>query len=367
MDFGNAFAGRRVLVTGHTGFKGGWLSLWLQRLGAHVTGVALPPPPGPSIFESTGVAQSVDHRIGDIRSPDSFASAVKGVEPELLIHMAAQSLVRPSYEEPVDTFLTNVTGTAVVLDAARRMPSLKAIVVVTSDKCYENHEWPWPYRETDALGGADPYSASKGCTEIVANSFRRSYFNAPGAPLLATARAGNVFGGGDWAVDRLVPDIVRAIMAGTPVDIRNPGSVRPWQHVLEPLSGYLTLAARLLGDNGASFADAWNFGPEPQAFLNVERLARTLCDAWGAGAPPLRLGVGGGPHEAGMLTLDSSKAHAALGWRPRLSSDEAIRLTAQWYRAHANGDTNLRALSLAQIDAYSGGAPLAEPELKICA
>lgn len=365
-----AFAGRRVLVTGHTGFKGGWLCLWLKRLGAEVTGIALPPPPGPSLFDALGLADLIDHRIGDIRSQESFDRAVEGVDADLVIHMAAQALVRPSYQSPVDTYLTNVVGTAVVLDAARRMPSLKAAVVITSDKCYENNEWPWPYRETDAMGGADPYSASKGCTELVASSYRRSYFAAPGGALLATARAGNVIGGGDWAVDRLIPDIIRAIIAGVPVDIRNPASVRPWQHVLEPLSGYLTLAAKLLTPEGPRFADGWNFGPNPDAFCNVEAVARGLCAAWGDGAPELRLGkVPAGPHEAVMLTLDSSKAHQQLGWRPRLTSEQAISFTADWYRAFSTGDTSLRALTEAQIATYTGNnaAPFSSEDLKQCA
>lgn len=350
-----ALAGRHVLVTGHTGFKGGWLCLWLKRLGAHVTGIALPPPPGPSLFDAINLAELVDHRIGDIRSARSFGDAVADCDPDLVIHMAAQALVRPSYQSPADTYLTNVVGTANVLDAARAMPSLRAVVVVTSDKCYENNEWPWGYRETDVLGGADPYSASKACNELVAASYRRCWFADPSGPRLATVRAGNVIGGGDWAVDRLVPDIVRATMTEEAVNIRNPHSVRPWQHVLEPLSGYLTLAARLLGDRGHEFAEAWNFGPDPDAFVTVETLARGICGAWGAGAPKLQLGAGGqGPHEAGILKLDSGKARSRLGWRPRLSAEAAIGMTAEWYRACAGGTADLRALSEEQIQFYCG-------------
>ena len=354
--FSGAFRGKNIVVTGHSGFKGGWLSLWLASLGARVTGIALAPPAGPSFFASVGLDRLVDHRIADIRSAEQFAAACVGAEPEILIHMAAQALVRPSYAAPVETFHTNVVGTAVVLEAARAMPSLKAIIVVTSDKCYENREWVWPYRETDPLGGADPYSASKGCTEIVAAAYRRSFFSAPGGPRLATVRAGNVFGGGDWAVDRLVPDIIRAAIAGCPVVIRNPRSVRPWQHVLEPLSGYLALAARLLAPDGADFADAWNFGPDQSAFIDVETLARGLVECWGTDAPELAMAdPGSGPHEAAMLTLDSSRAQARLGWRPRLSNAEAVAMTAAWYRAHASGDADLRALSLAQIAQFAGG------------
>lgn len=359
-DFRRVFAGRKILVTGDTGFKGGWLCLWLARLGAHVKGIGLPPPAGPSFFHDVRLDQLIDHRDGDIRSPESFAQAVGGYDPEILIHMAAQSLVRPSYEAPLDTLETNVMGTAVVLDAARTMPSLQAAIVVTSDKCYENREWAWPYRETDPMGGADPYSASKGCTEIVAASYRRSFFSKTNSARIATVRAGNVFGGGDWAVDRLVPDIVRSTLSRRPVMIRNPKSVRPWQHVLEPVSGYLTLIARLLDpQTGADFARGWNFGPEPGAFIDVETIARGLVHAWGDGASELVLGSAPeGPHEAGMLTLDSSMARIQLGWKPRLSADEAVTMTANWYRAYAGKELDMRAFSLAQIEEYMGGTAL---------
>lgn len=357
-DFGaiaEAFRGSRVLVTGHTGFKGGWLSLWLAEMGAQVTGVSLPPLNGPSLFESARVADIVDHRIADIRLAEEFAKAAQGCEPDLVIHMAAQSLVRPSYEDPVGTIATNVTGTAVVLDWARRLPKLKGIVVVTSDKCYENHEWAWPYRESDQLGGTDPYSASKGCTEIVASAFRRSFFSARGSAHLATVRAGNVFGGGDWAVDRLIPDIMRATLGGKKVSIRNPASVRPWQHVLEPLSGYLLLGSRLMSDCGGDFAEAWNFGPPADAFMEVDAIARGLQKHWGEGAADIEFGLReGDPHEAGMLTLDSSKARQRLGWTPRLSTDAAIGMTAQWYRAFADGVADMRAVTLDQIRQYVG-------------
>lgn len=351
-----AFRGRRVLVTGHTGFKGGWLSLWLSQMGAHVTGVSLPPAAEPSLFESARIAQFVDHRIADIRKPEEFAEATQGCQPDLLIHMAAQSLVRPSYDDPAGTFATNVTGTAVVLDWARRLPMLKGIVVVTSDKCYENHEWAWPYRENDQIGGADPYSASKGCAEIVAGAFRRSYFSEPGSAHVATVRAGNVFGGGDWATDRLIPDIIRAAMAGRSVRIRNPASVRPWQHVLEPLSGYLLLGSLLMSARGDDFAGAWNFGPPADAFLRVDDIARGLLAQWGDGRPQIEFGASAcDPHEAGMLTLDSSKARQRLGWRPRLSTDAAIAMTADWYRAFAGGDADMQAFTRAQIAEYVGG------------
>ncbi|MBX7495802.1 CDP-glucose 4,6-dehydratase [Qipengyuania sp. 6B39] len=354
----SCYSAKRVLVTGHTGFKGSWLSLWLDRLGAEVIGVALDPPPGPSMFASLDLARVIDHRIGDIRSAEDFARATEGVDADLVIHMAAQSLVRPSYENPVDTFATNVTGTAVVLDRVRHMPSLKGVVVVTSDKCYENHEWEWPYRETDQLGGSDPYSASKGCTELVASSFRRSFYSTPGSPHIATVRAGNVIGGGDWAVDRLIPDIIRATLSGTAVTIRNPASVRPWQHVLEPLSGYLEIGARLLSDDGAKFAEAWNFGPSPSAFQEVEPIARRLQSAWGPGAAQIAFGKRPDePHEARLLTLDSSKAQQRLGWQPRLTTDEAIAMTAEWYRTYAAGRDDLREFTLDQIDRFCGIEP----------
>lgn len=350
-----AYRGKRVLVTGHTGFKGGWLCLWLKRLGAEVVGVALPPPVGPSLFTSLGLAGLVDHRIGDIRDPANYATAIAGVDADLVIHMAAQALVRPSYDSPVDTYLTNVVGTAVVLDGVRRMPSTRGVIVVTSDKCYENNEWDWPYRETDAIGGADPYSSSKGCTELVTSAYRRSYFADRQGCQLASVRAGNVFGGGDWAVDRLVPDIVRAILAGDPVTIRNPASVRPWQHVLEPLSGYLMLGAKLLGNKAHRYADGWNFGPSPDAFIEVEAIARGVIRAWGEGATRIVFGKhADDPREAGTLTLDSSKARNVLSWVPRLSTEQAVAMAADWYRAHATGEADMLKLSEAQIATYVG-------------
>ena len=347
-----ALRGRRVLLTGHTGFKGGWLALWLRQLGARVIGVAKPPEPGPSFFASVGLEQLVDHRIGDIRLPDDFARAIADVDAELVIHMAAQSLVRRSYEAPVDTFLTNVTGTAAVLEAARKMRSLRAAIVVTSDKCYENRGWVWGYRENDPMGGADPYSASKGCAELVTSAYRRSFFADPAGAQLASVRAGNVFGGGDWNADRLVPDIVKAAVAGTPVLIRNPSSIRPWQHVLEPLSGYLALAARLL-TYGAPYAGSWNFGPSTDAVTDVGTLARAIQRAWGPGGPQLQMGdATQGPHEDAVLRLDSTKSIIELGWRPRLSIEAAIQLTVDWYRAHHAGRQSMLDLSESQIAHY---------------
>jgi CDP-glucose 4,6-dehydratase len=345
--------GRRVLITGHTGFKGGWLSLWLKLLGAEVYGVALPVLPGPSFYGAVNLSEIIDDRVGDIRSPDFFAESVKGIDAEIVIHMAAQALVRKSYHEPVDTYLTNVVGTAVVLDAIRKMPSLRGAIVVTSDKCYENNEWVWGYRENDAMGGADPYSSSKGCTELVTAAYRSSYFFKTGSPNLASVRAGNVFGGGDWAVDRLVPDLVRAAATGAPVEIRNPQSIRPWQHVLEPLSGYLMLAAHLLSTN-STFADAWNFGPTPEGVVDVRTMAGRFQHTWGSGGPKIQWGLGSqGLHEANVLRLDSTKAQVQLGWRPRLSINDAVDWTVEWYRTHKTGKTSLRTLSEMQIAKYT--------------
>ena len=355
-DFGmlqQTLRGRRVLVTGHTGFKGGWLSLWLNLLGAKVYGVALPPLPGPSFHNAVRLNEFTDDRVGDIRSSSQFAASIAGIDAELVFHMAAQALVRKSYSDPVDTYLTNVVGTAVVLDAIKGMPSLQAAIVVTSDKCYENNEWVWGYRENDAMGGADPYSSSKGCAELVTAAYRRSYFSGPGSPNLSSVRAGNVFGGGDWAADRLVPDLVKATIARTPVEIRNPSSIRPWQHVLEPLSGYLMLAANLLSPN-SSFAGAWNFGPTTEGVIDVGTLTRKFQKSWGPGGPEILWGsTEHGPHEAAILRLDSTKAQVQLGWRPRLSIGEAIDWTVEWYRASATGNSDLRKISERQIQNYA--------------
>lgn len=350
------YRGKRILVTGHTGFKGGWLCLLLRQLGAEVSGIALHrPPQGPDFFHAVDLGGLVDHRIADIRDAAAYGAACEGLEPDLVFHLAAQALVRPSYADPVETFATNVTGTAVVLDAVRRMPSVRGVLVVTSDKCYENREWDWPYRETDALGGHDPYSASKGCTELVAAAFRHSYFGDPAGCQIATVRAGNVIGGGDMSLDRLLPDVVRATMAGTAVTIRNPASVRPWQHVLEPVTGYLMLGARLLGSDAARYAGAFNFGPSADGFIDVETLAGQFQHAWGPGVAQIAFGRRpDDPHEAGMLTLDSSKAHAALGWRPRLSTEQAVAMTAEWYRAATRTGPDMRAFTEAQIARYFG-------------
>ena len=352
-----AFEGKRVLLTGHTGFKGGWLALWLRSLGARVTGLALPPDTTPSLFEDARLSEVLEHVEGDVRDPDRVLAVVRQARPEVVFHLAAQSLVRRSYDEPVTTLATNVMGTAHLLDALRRDRVRAAVVVVTSDKCYENREWEHAYRETDPMGGSDVYSTSKGAAELVVQGYRRSFFPperlAEHGVALATARAGNVIGGGDWAPDRLVPDCVRALAAGRPVEVRNPGSVRPWQHVLEPLLGYLILAAHLQGPEAARFCEAWNLGPALGGARPVADVVAAVVKAWGAGswtASPPRPAYA----EAARLRLSIEKAHDRLGWSPRWDVADAVRETVAWYRAHQRGvrGTELRDLSLAQVSAY---------------
>ncbi len=342
--------GRRVLVTGHTGFKGSWLSLWLHGMGAHVTGFALAPPTDPSLFEAARLAEIVDHIEGDVRDPDHILRVVEGTRPEIIFHLAAQPLVRLSYEAPVETYATNVMGTVHVLDAARRSGGVNGIVCVTSDKCYANREWDWPYRESDPMGGHDPYSSSKGCAELVTAAYRSSYFSEAG-PLLASVRAGNVIGGGDWAADRLVPDLVRAFEAGAAPLIRAPGAVRPWQHVLEALSGYLAIGERLLaGDR--SFAEGWNFGPSEDDARPVQWIVERMRAAWGDEAAAALGDTGPMPHEAGLLRLDSSRARRALGWRPALSLAEAIDWIVEWHKSVGGGE-DARTVTLRQIEHYA--------------
>jgi CDP-glucose 4,6-dehydratase len=348
-----AWSGRRVLVTGHTGFKGSWLSLWLHAMGAKVTGFALPPPSDPSLFEAARIGDLIDHVEGDIRDLTAVRAAVEKARPEVIFHLAAQPLVRLSYAEPVETYATNVMGTVHLLEAARQVPGVRAIVCVTSDKCYENREWVWPYRESDPMGGHDPYSSSKGCAELVAAAWRKSFF-ADGDPALATVRAGNVIGGGDWAADRLVPDLIRAFEAGAAPLIRSPEAVRPWQHVLEALGGYLMIAERLLAGE-ARFADAWNFGPSDDDARPVSWIVERMRAAWGGGATEALPDTGPRPHEAGLLRLDCSKARAALGWRPALALDRALEWIVTWHKAVAAG-ADARAVTLAQIADYSAAS-----------
>lgn len=340
--------GRRTLLTGNTGFKGSWLSLWLLELGAKVAGYSLPPPTSPSLFAAAKLATDVDWLHADVRDLHHLRDALGKWEPEIVFHLAAQPLVRASYEQPVETFDTNVMGTVNVLEAARHQASVQVVIVVTSDKCYENREWLWPYREDDALGGHDPYSASKACAELVTASYRRSLL-PDRRPAVATVRAGNVVGGGDWARDRLVPDMVTALAAQQPATIRNPGSIRPWQHVTEPLAGYLLVAERLHRDPSAA-EGAWNFGPNTESVQSVATVAEQLCRLWGEGASWV-VSEGKAPHEARMLTLDSSKARARLGWAPRLDKDEALSWTVDWYKAVSRG-ADAREQTLGQLRRY---------------
>lgn len=346
--------GKRVLLTGHTGFKGSWLSLWLQSMGAQVVGYALAPPTSPSLFDIAGVDKGMVSIIGDIRDLEHLRSVFDEHRPEIVFHMAAQPLVRLSYSEPVETYSTNVMGTVNILEAARGSDSVKAVVNVTSDKCYENKEWVWGYRENETVGGYDPYSSSKGCSELVTAAYHNSYFNAEKykehGVALASARAGNVIGGGDWAEDRLIPDIMSAISQGKPVHIRNPHAIRPWQHVLEPLSGYLLLAQNLY-ENGMEFAEAWNFGPNDDDAKSVQWIVEKLTGNWGHGASWV-LDDGDHPHEAHYLKLDCSKANLRMSWQPRWHLEEALEAIIDWYRGYLNGQ-DLRELTLLQINTYN--------------
>jgi CDP-glucose 4,6-dehydratase len=345
--------GKRVFLTGHTGFKGSWLSLWLQHLGAELTGYSLQPPTQPSLFDKASVGHGMRSIIGDIRDSVKLISAVREAAPHIVIHMAAQPLVRRSYADPVETYSTNVMGTVHLLEAVRQCDSVRAVVNVTTDKCYENREWLWPYRENEAMGGYDPYSSSKGCAELVTAAYRNSYFNtndfAQHQVALASARAGNVIGGGDWAQDRLVPDIMAAFARNEPVLIRNPHAVRPWQHVLEPLRGYLTLAERLFID-GSSYAEAFNFGPREEDAQPVEWIVRNIAAKWGSSSV-WNVDLGAHPHEASSLRLDISKASYRLNWRPVLNLDTALQLTVDWTRADLE-NKDLHVLTLAQINDY---------------
>ena len=345
--------GKRVLLTGHTGFKGSWLSLWLQSMGAEVIGYALAPPTKPSLFEVANVSSGMTSIIGDIRDLATLQKVSAEHRPEIVIHMAAQPLVRYSYLEPVETYSTNVMGAVNLLEAIRQTKSVKAVVNVTTDKCYENREWAWGYRENEAMGGFDPYSSSKGCAELVTAAYRNSYFHPEKyhehGVAIATGRAGNVIGGGDWAEDRLIPDTMRAIVSGQHVNIRNPHSIRPWQHVLEPLSGYLLLAQRLYED-GPAFAEAWNFGPNDDDAKPVDWILDKLTETWGEGAS-WQLDNGKHPHEAHYLKLDCSKAKSRLQWQSKWSLATAIEEICVWHKAHAAG-ADMQAMCLHQIKQY---------------
>ena len=350
MPFGDAWRGRRVLVTGHTGFKGAWLVHWLERLGAEVHGFALAPDEaGRPLFEALKIEERCSHVEGDLRDRGALERAVEQAQPEAVLHLAAQALVRRSYSEPRETWESNVLGTVNLLEALRECDSLRSVVVVTSDKCYENRERDAGYSEDDALGGHDPYSASKAATELVAQSWRRSFFEPQGRVNLATARAGNVIGGGDRSPDRLVADFVLAMERGRALELRSPEATRPWQHVLEPLSGYLQLGAALLGDDGARFARAFNFGPTLDSVVTVEELAKRLVEAWGSGE--ITITGERGPHEAGKLQLDCSLAESELGWRASWDLRDAVKRTVAWHRAEQEG-ADLLALADAQLADY---------------
>lgn len=343
---------RKVLITGHTGFKGSWLSLLLQHLGAEVVGYSLPPPTTTNLYELAKIDNGIKSVDGDVRDLDHFKQVLIVHRPDAVIHMAAQSLVHQSYQDPIETYETNVIGTAKVLEALRQVGGVKAVVVVTSDKCYSNREWVWGYREDDAMGGYDPYSSSKGCAELVTAAFRQSFFNSKnGNPSvhIASARAGNVIGGGDWAENRLVPDLMQALMAVRPALIRNPQAIRPWQHVLDPLSGYMLLVEKLFIE-GPDYAEGWNFGPRDEDAKPVSWIAQRLTDLW-QGDSGWQLDGNEYPHEAHYLKLDCSKAAAQLGWRPRWNIDQALGAVVEWYKAYQSGQ-ELRDLMIRQIQSY---------------
>ncbi len=353
--FGGVFSGRRVLVTGHTGFKGSWLSIWLLQLGATVKGIALPPRSDEGNFVLARLEDRMDSSIADVREPDAVMAEVSAFAPEVVFHLAAQAIVRDSYDVPVETFDTNVMGSVHVLDALRSVPAARAIVMITSDKCYENVETTRGYREDDRLGGHDPYSASKAAAELAVAAYRRSFFGPGRGVGVATTRAGNVVGGGDWARDRIVPDAIRALKAGEPIPVRNPGHVRPWQHVLEPLSGYLSLARHLL-EGPDAFSEAFNFGPGPAALRPVRELVGAVVQEWGSGrwadaSDPAA------PHEAGLLVLDATKARERLGWRPAYDFPATVAATVDWYRRYDTED--VYALGCEQIAAYEAAAAAA--------
>lgn len=347
------YENKRILITGNTGFKGSWLCLLLNKLGADVYGYALLPPTNPSLFDEAEIGKLMTTTIGDIRDYDLLLKTLKKVQPELIIHLAAQALVRESYRNPRETYEINVMGTVNLLEAARQVGSVKAILNVTTDKCYENKEWHWGYREIEPMGGFDPYSNSKGCSELVTSSFRSSFFNPDEyqkhGVALASARAGNVIGGGDWADDRLIPDFIRSITKGEKLKIRSPYAIRPWQHVLEPLSGYLALCEKLYVA-GTEYAEAWNFGPDDKDAQNVEWITKTICNLWGEGVS-FEIDTNPQPHEANYLKLDCSKAKAELGWTPKWNIATTLKKIVDWNKSYLKGE-NMRDVCQKQINEY---------------
>jgi CDP-glucose 4,6-dehydratase len=349
------WSGKRVFLTGHTGFKGSWMALWLQSLGAELTGFSLTPLSDPSLFEVAKVSGGMKSIISDIRDFETLKKAVHDSKPEIVIHMAAQSLVRHSYTNPVETYSTNVMGTVNILEVVRSTNTVKAVVIITSDKCYENLEWAWGYREDDLLGGYDPYSNSKGCAELATAAYRTSFFNeinySDHGVAIATARAGNVIGGGDWSTDRLIPDLVRSIVLDKEFIIRNPKAIRPWQHVLEPLSGYLLLAEKLYSD-GARFAQAWNFGPADDDVKSVQWIIDKFLDDWGGVGKKIKIEQSAtNLHEASLLKLDCSKARMSLSWKPLWNINEVLERICLWHKAHLDGE-DMRMYSLSEINQY---------------
>jgi CDP-glucose 4,6-dehydratase len=344
---------KKVLITGHTGFKGSWLSLLLYNLGSEVHGYALEPPTDPGMFKEAGIKEIINSNIGDIRDYSNLLQVLKSVKPDIVIHMAAQSLVMESYKKPLETFSVNVMGTVTLLEAIRQIHGVKAVINVTSDKCYENREWIWGYRENEPMGGYDPYSSSKGCSELITGAYRNSFFNQneykKHGIAVASVRAGNVIGGGDWAEDRLIPDFIRAVSKGKEIKIRSPYAIRPWQHVLEPLTGYLILAEKLY-NGGSEFAEAWNFGPDDTDTRTVEWIAKTFCDLWGDGSA-YKIDTDPQPHEAGYLKLDCSKAKIRLGWFTRWDIKTTIKYIVEWNKSFLSG-ANMRNVTLEQIETY---------------
>jgi CDP-glucose 4,6-dehydratase len=356
MSFKNVYNGKRVVVTGHTGFKGSWLSLWLKQLGAEVHGIALEPKTPRDNFVVTGLKDSIRHHICDIKDKNALMKLMSGIRPQIVFHLAAQALVKHAFDDPADTYATNVLGSVHVLEAVRHTPSVETVVMITSDKCYKNVEWEWGYRETDELGGLDPYGASKACAELAIESYRQSFFNKPGAPVTASTRAGNVIGGGDWSDKRIVPDIIRALIDGNPIELRSPQATRPWQFVLEPLSGYLWLGARMNLDGDQT--SGWNFGPEIATIVPVMTLTEKMVETWGSGEVK-DMSDKEHFHEATLLSLDISKARHRLQWRPTLTLDETVEFTANWYKTFVqkeqSGETPVSMVDygIGQITSYT--------------